>query len=188
MQSFQLPSHGALLNAFVYIASGATPHPTVILLHGFPGNERNLDLAQSIRRAGWNVLYFDYRGSWGSPGAFSFTHCIEDTQSAIDYLRNPVHAAQLRADPRTIVLIGHSMGGFMALQAGALDPAITAVITVSAADLGASSFQSLQSVNAMPQLALLLPRLPLKACRHLLAQLLRALPTKSSLMLFSGIS
>ena len=64
MQSFQLPSHGALLNAFVYIATGATPHPAVILLHGFPGNERNLDLAQSIRRAGWNVLYFDYRGSW----------------------------------------------------------------------------------------------------------------------------
>jgi len=143
MQSFQLPSHGVLLNAFVYIASGATPHPTVILLHGFPGNERNLDLAQSIRRAGWNVLYFDYRGSWGSPGAFSFTHCIEDTQSAIDYLRNPVHAAQLHSDARTIVLIGHSMGGFMALQAGALDPAIKAVITLSAADLGASSFQSL---------------------------------------------
>jgi pimeloyl-ACP methyl ester carboxylesterase len=140
MQSFQLPSHGALLNAFVYIASGVTPHPTVILLHGFPGNERNLDLAQSIRRAGWNVLYFDYRGSWGSPGAFSFTHCIEDTQSAIDYLRNPVHAVQLHSDARTIVLIGHSMGGFMALQAGALDPAINAVITFSAADLGASRF------------------------------------------------
>ena len=145
MQSFQLPSHGALLNAFVYIASGVTPHPTVILLHGFPGNERNLDLAQSIRRAGWNVLYFDYRGSWGSPGAFSFTHCIEDTQSAIDYLRNPVHAVQLHSDARTIVLIGHSMGGFMALQAGALDPAINAVITLSAADLGASRFQSLPS-------------------------------------------
>jgi pimeloyl-ACP methyl ester carboxylesterase len=143
MQSFQLPSHGALLNAFVYIAAGATPHPTIILLHGFPGNERNLDLAQSIRRTGWNVLYFDYRGSWGSPGAFSFTHCIEDTQSAIDYLRNPVHAAQLHGDARTIVLAGHSMGGFMALQAGALDPAITAVITLSAADLGASSFQFL---------------------------------------------
>jgi pimeloyl-ACP methyl ester carboxylesterase len=143
MQSFQLPSHGALLNAFVYIAAGATPHPTVILLHGFPGNERNLDLAQSIRRAGWNVLYFDYRGSWGSPGAFSFTHCIEDTQSAIDYLRNPVHAAQLHSDARTIVLAGHSMGGFVALQTGALDPAIQAVITFSAADLGASRFQSI---------------------------------------------
>ena len=150
MQSFQLPSHGALLNAFAYIAAGAGPHPTVILLHGFPGNERNLDLAQSIRRAGWNALYFDYRGSWGSPGAFSFTHCIEDTDAAIAYLRDPVHAAALRADRNTIVLAGHSMGGFMALQAGARDAGIKAVITISAADLGASRLQTIVRV-VLPQ-------------------------------------
>jgi pimeloyl-ACP methyl ester carboxylesterase len=143
MQSFQLPSHGALLNAFVYIAAGAGPHPTVILLHGFPGNERNLDLAQSMRRAGWNVLYFDYRGSWGSPGEFSFTHCIEDTQAAIAYLRDPVHAAKFRGDAKTIVLAGHSMGGFMAYQAGARDAAVTAIVTISAADLGAGRLQSI---------------------------------------------
>ena len=138
MVSFQLPSHGALLNAFVYVAAGAGPHPTVILLHGFPGNEKNLDLAQSIRRAGWNVLYFDYRGSWGSAGDFSFTHCIEDTASSIAYVRDPVNAAKLRSDAKTIVLIGHSMGGFVALQAGALDPGVRAVGTISAADLGVS--------------------------------------------------
>src|SRR5271170_4218023 len=74
MDSFQIPSHGALLNALVYVAAGVGPHPAVVLLHGFPGNERNLDLAQDIRRAGWDVLYFDYRGSWGSPGDFSFSH------------------------------------------------------------------------------------------------------------------
>jgi alpha-beta hydrolase superfamily lysophospholipase len=121
MQSFQFDSHGSLLNAFVYVAAGSPPHPTVILLHGFPGNERNLDLAQSIRRAGWNVLYFDYRGSWGSPGDFSFIHCIEDTQSAIVYLRDTANAARLRSDAKTIVLVGHSMGGFVALEAGAFD-------------------------------------------------------------------
>ena len=145
MKSFQLPSHGALLNAFVYIAAGAGPHPTVILLHGFPGNERNLDLAQAIRRAGWNVLYFNYRGSWGSPGDFSFTHCIEDAQSAIAYLRDGTKAAKLRSDPNTIVLVGHSMGGFVALQAGALDPDIRAIVTISAADLGASRAKAVRS-------------------------------------------
>jgi pimeloyl-ACP methyl ester carboxylesterase len=148
MQSFQLPSHGALLNAFVYVAAGAGPHPTVVLLHGFPGNERNLDLAQSIRRAGWNVMYFDYRGSWGSPGDFSFTHCIEDTQSAIAYLRDDGKVAKLRSDPKTLVLIGHSMGGFVALQAGALDPAIKAIVTISAADLGTSRFQAVPAGNS----------------------------------------
>jgi pimeloyl-ACP methyl ester carboxylesterase len=143
MQSFQLSSHGALLNAFVYIASGPGPHPTVILLHGFPGNEKNLDLAQSIRRAGWNVLYFNYRGSWGSPGDFSFTHCIEDVQSAITYLRDPANAKKLRVDSTHLVLIGHSMGGFMTIQGAANDPAIKAIATISAADFNAARLQSL---------------------------------------------
>ena len=136
METFQIPSHGALLNAFVYVAAGPGPHPAVVLLHGFPGNERNGDLAQDIRRAGWDVLYFDYRGSWGSPGDFSFTHSIEDTTAAVAYLRQPAVATMLRLDPSRIVLIGHSMGGFMAVQAAALDPAIVGIEMISAADLG----------------------------------------------------
>jgi pimeloyl-ACP methyl ester carboxylesterase len=136
METFQIPSHGALLNAFVYVAEGAGPHPAVILLHGFPGNERNLDLAQDMRRAGWDVLYFNYRGSWGSPGDFSFSHAIEDTASAIASLRQPAMTARLRLDPSRIVLIGHSMGGFMAVQGTSADPAILAMGLISAADLG----------------------------------------------------
>ena len=127
METFQIPSHGAMLNALAYVAEGAGPHPVVILLHGFPGNEKNLDLAQAIRRDGWDVVYFDYRGSWGSPGDFSFTHSIEDTQAAVAYLRDAANAKKLRADPKYIVLIGHSMGGFMARYVGAHDPAIKAV-------------------------------------------------------------
>jgi len=136
MESFQIPSHGALLNALVYVAAGVGPHPAVILLHGFPGNEKNLDLAQDIRRAGWDVLYFNYRGSWGSPGDFSFAHSIEDTLAAADYLRQPAVTKLLRLDPSDIVLIGHSMGGFMAVQGAAADSTIAAIGLISAADLG----------------------------------------------------
>src|SRR5579864_3730111 len=136
MDTFQIPSHGALLNAFAYVAAGPGPHPAVILLHGFPGNERNLDLAQDIRSAGWDVLYFNYRGSWGSPGDFSFSHGIEDTAAAIAYLRQTDAARRLRLDPSRIVLIGHSMGGFMAVQAASADAAIIATGLISAADLG----------------------------------------------------
>lgn len=141
MQSFQLPSHGALLNALVYVAAGANPHPVVLLLHGFPGNERNLDLAQALRRAGYDVLYFNYRGSWGSPGSFSFGNSIEDTLAAAAYMRDPANAAKYRADPKKIVVVGHSMGGFMALNAAAQDPAIAGVVTISAADMGTSSLK-----------------------------------------------
>ena len=71
LAAFVIPSLEGALNAVMYTAAGVGAHPTLLLLHGFPGNEQNLDLAQVARRAGWNVLTFHYRGSWGSPGAFS---------------------------------------------------------------------------------------------------------------------
>lgn len=135
MEAMQIPSHGMLLNALTYVAAGAGRHPVVVLLHGFPGNERNLDLAQDMRHAGWDVVYFNYRGSWGTPGAFSFAHGIEDTASVLSYLRKPEVAKRLRLDPAHIVLVGHSMGGFMAVEAAAADPAIRAFATISAADM-----------------------------------------------------
>src|SRR5277367_564441 len=136
MESFQIPSHGEPMNALMYIAAGAGPHPAVILLHGFPGNERNLDLAQAIRRAGWNVLYFNYRGSWGSPGDYSFTHATEDVAAALAYLRDPANAAKLRTDPKRIVLIGHSLGGFLAAYGAAHDPGVMATALIPAVNLG----------------------------------------------------
>ena len=146
MESVQIPSHGALLNGLVYIAAGAGPHPVAFLLHGFPGNERSLDLAQTLRRAGWDVVYLNYRGSWGTPGEFSFTHCIEDAQAAIAWLRDPAVAAKLRANPSQLVLLGHSMGGFVANEVAARTPGIKAVVTMSAANLGMEPIK-----NAQPQ-------------------------------------
>lgn len=135
METMQIPSHGSLMNGLVYVAEGAGPHPVVVLLHGFPGNEQNLDLAQDMRRAGWDVLFFHYRGAWGSPGDYSFTHVVEDVASAVAYVRDPANAQKLRADSKHIVLLGHSAGGFAAVQAGAADPTITAIGLISAADM-----------------------------------------------------
>lgn len=149
MEVVQIPSHGALLNGLVYVAAGEGPHPAVILLHGLPGYERNLDVAQDVRRAGWDVLNLDYRGSWGTPGDFSFTHGIEDTASALAYLRNPAVAKRLRLDPAHIVLIGHSMGGFMAVEAAAADPKVEAIGMISGADLGAG-YLGLQREDTAP--------------------------------------
>jgi pimeloyl-ACP methyl ester carboxylesterase len=130
-----IPSHDVNLNAVLYTAAGAGPHPTILLLHGLPGNEQNLDLAQSLRRAGWNVLTLHYRGSWGTPGNFSFAHCLEDAAAAIDWLRSAEEA--LRIDPRKLVVIGHSMGGFVAVHLAAHDPEILAICLISGVDLGA---------------------------------------------------
>jgi dipeptidyl aminopeptidase/acylaminoacyl peptidase len=137
MQAPDIMSHGARLNAVIFLASGAGLHPTVLLLHGFPGNEKNLDLAYVLRRAGWNVLFPHYRGSWGSAGNFSFSNALEDTQVAVDFLRDPANVKKYRIDPSRIVLIGHSMGGLMAAYAAAHDPRVSAIAIMAAWNLGA---------------------------------------------------
>src|SRR5262245_11972232 len=55
MEAPDVPSHGYRMHAVLYLAAGAGPHPTVLLMHGFPGNEQNMDLAYAIQRAGWDV-------------------------------------------------------------------------------------------------------------------------------------
>jgi ribonuclease BN (tRNA processing enzyme)/pimeloyl-ACP methyl ester carboxylesterase len=132
-------SHGAKMYSVIYIASGAGPHPTVLMLHGFPGNEKDLDLAHSIRRAGWNVLVPFYRGAWGSGGTFSFTHALEDARASIDFLRDPDNARKFRIDSSRIVLLGHSMGGFVAAYVTAHDPQVLAVVVITPGNLGPSS-------------------------------------------------
>src|SRR5277367_7107906 len=131
LQVAAIPSHGSVMHGVLYIASGAGPHPALLLMHGFPGDEQNLDLAQSARRAGWNVLTFHYRGSWGSEGTFSFSHALEDADSAIVFLRDPANAKKYRIDSRRIVEAGHSMGGLIAAHSGANDKAIIGAVLIS---------------------------------------------------------
>jgi len=130
MSAFVIPAQDGAMNAVIYTASGAGLHPTVLLLHGFPGNEQNLDLAQAARRAGWNVLTLHYRGSWGSPGAFSFANASEDAFTALQFLQQPSTIAQYHIDTSAIVVAGHSMGGFMAADAAAADPRVAGLFLI----------------------------------------------------------
>jgi pimeloyl-ACP methyl ester carboxylesterase len=137
MEVLHIPSGGVELNAIAYVASGAGPHPTVILFHGLPGNEKNLDLAQAMRRAGWTVVAPNYRGSWGSPGKFSFRGNLDDAKAVLAYVR--VNAAKLGVDTGRLVVMGHSMGGWVTSQIGGSDPELAGAVLISAADMGKSA-------------------------------------------------
>ena len=110
-----IPSGNAQIAGLIYSANGLQKHPTLLLLHGYPGNERNLDIAQVVRSRGWNVIYFDYRGSWGSQGNFSFKHCVEDVVNVVAFCNK--YQDSLKIDTSNIVLFGHSMGGWVCLKA-----------------------------------------------------------------------
>lgn len=136
MAVLHIPSGDVAINGIAYVAAGAGPHPTLVIAHGWPGNEKNLDLAQAVRRAGWTAVTFNYRGSWGSPGKFRFAQVPEDVTAVLAYLRDPANTARLGIDPRRIALAGHSMGGWAVALAGARDTGVIGVATISLGDLG----------------------------------------------------
>ena len=121
METLHIPTGGVKINGVAYIAAGPGPHPTFVLMHGLPGIEKNLDLAQAVRRAGWNAITFNYRGSWGSPGTYSFTQNLQDA---------------LNVDPHRIALGGHSMGGWVTVETAAHDKDLLGAVIISAGDLG----------------------------------------------------
>jgi len=131
-----IPSGGVGMNALLFLAAGSGPKPTLLLLHGLPGNEQNLDLAQAIRRAGWNVLTMHYRGSWGSPGAFSLAGAVEDAEAAMAFLHQPENAAKYGVDPHRLLIGGHSMGGFAAARYAAEHQDVAGVVLIDAWNVG----------------------------------------------------
>lgn len=131
-----VPSGGVTINGLAYLAAGPGAHPTFVLLHGLPGNEKGLDIAQALRRAGWNAITFNYRGSWGSPGAFRFDNTVEDATAMLAYLRDSANARALAADTARIVIGGHSMGGWVTALTASRDPRVRGAVLISAADMG----------------------------------------------------
>jgi pimeloyl-ACP methyl ester carboxylesterase len=132
-------SAGETLLGVLHVPAGPGPHPIVVLLHGFPGNERNFDLAQALRRAGYATLVFHYRGSWGVGGTYAWRHVLEDATAAVRAMREEPMVAGHRLDPARLAVVGHSLGGFAALMTAAHDPAVAAVASIAGFDLGAAA-------------------------------------------------
>lgn len=151
MEVLHIPSGGVTINGVAYLAAGKGPRPTLLILHGLPGNEKNLDLAHAVRRAGWNAVTFNYRGSWGSPGSFRFANTIEDARAVLAYLRSPAVAAKLGIDRKRIVIGGHSMGGWAAAMASGGDPGVAGTILISAADMSRIRGTREQAVEDMAE-------------------------------------
>ncbi len=139
-------SHGSKLYGYFSEARGDGPHPTIILLHGSPGGNRDvLGLAQEVPKAGWNALAFTFRGFYESEGISSLKNSVEDVFSAINFLRSDEISKKYRIDADHIALAGWSYGGDIALTAAAGDSTIKYVISIAAADLSVIARQAEKS-------------------------------------------
>jgi uncharacterized protein len=129
-----LPLDGVDAYGVLHLPAGPGPYPVVIVLHGFPGYERNFDLAQALRRGGYAALVFHYRGSWGVPGTWTWNGVLRDAANAVAAVRHPDFLRRHRLDRSRIAIIGHSLGGFAALMTAAEDEEIAAVGSVAGFD------------------------------------------------------
>lgn len=140
-------SYGCKLLGTMFLSAGEGPNPVIILMHGFPGNEVNYDLAYTFRRQGYNVLVFHYRGCWGSEGDYLWSNLVDDASSAISFVKSDYAQNNFRIDPTKIILIGHSMGGFATLFNTILNDEIK--YAVSIAGFNAGIFGELIETNKM---------------------------------------
>ena len=145
-----IPSGNSQIAGLIYSANGLQKHPTLLLLHGYPGNERNLDIAQVVRSRGWNVIYFDYRGSWGSQGKFSFKNCVEDVLNVVSFCNK--YQDSLKIDTSNIVLFGHSMGGWVVFKALQKLPTIKKGFVLSTWNIG-NDYKNVSTEKEMLRLA-----------------------------------
>ncbi|MCP5048697.1 MAG: alpha/beta fold hydrolase [bacterium] len=129
--------NGVLLKGKFYISEGTGTFPSVILLHGFPGNETDvLGIGRKLSRAGINALTFNYSGSYKSQGIGSFANTQKDIQAAFEFLHQPKNILKYKIDKTRIYLGGYSYGGGMALTYAANHPEITTVFSIAGTDHG----------------------------------------------------
>lgn len=156
-----IESDGSAMPMIMYKANGKGPHPTIILLHGFPGNEKNLDLAQVYRRAGFNVIFFHYRGAWGAEGQYGIANQVADTANVIKLIRTGKFPHSEFIDHQKISLVGHSLGGFNALYSG-INQSTQCTLAIAPTDIGgvAKQLADFNVVASDPYMSY--PLLPLK--------------------------
>jgi pimeloyl-ACP methyl ester carboxylesterase len=118
-----------------YVPGGEGPFPTVILFHGIPGNEQNLDLMQHLRRCGFSVITFHYSGCWGSEGEYRIANNLEDSETVFEFVKS-CGADWMGFDPDNIYVVGHSLGGFAAAHMMARHSEIKGGVLITPCDIG----------------------------------------------------
>ncbi len=124
-------SEGHELIGRIYRPNDQGNLPAVAICHGYPGDTKNMDLAEELALKGIAVLVFYYQGAWGSGGTYRLINLEPSTRDATSYLRSLPFV-----DPSRVGLVSHSMGAVPLTKRMSLDPTLKAgVLMAPAADL-----------------------------------------------------
>jgi pimeloyl-ACP methyl ester carboxylesterase len=101
-----------------------------VIFHGLTANERLMEpLARSLHAVGWRVILFDLPGHGRNPEPFSF---VREEDCADAALRALARSGEIA--PGRTILIGHSLGGALAVRLAERFPA-AATIAISPAPI-----------------------------------------------------
>ena len=129
--NIELRNNGNKLDAKFYQVEKIISPPTLILLHGFPGNANSpYGLAERLTKNGINVLVFNYEGSFNSEGIFSWENCMKDIGVALSFLKQKNNIQQFSIDTSNIIVCGCSLGAALALSAAVHNSEIRKLIAV----------------------------------------------------------
>ena len=124
-------SRGNKLKGRTYKPDKQGKHPAVAICHGYPGDTKNMDLAEELALNGYAVLVFYYQGAWGSEGTYRFSNLVPSTMDAVKYLKSLDYV-----DPKRVGLISHSMGAIPLSNVMSKDQSIkTGVLMSPASDI-----------------------------------------------------
>ena len=97
----------------------------VLFLHGYPGSQKNYDIAEHLALKGFNGYVVHYRGSWKSKGKYSLFSNYKDVELILKYIEGKVFSYS------QISLIGNSWGGFLGLEIFAVHPNLSKFIMLA---------------------------------------------------------
>ena len=130
---------GIDLKGIFYISGDSGTFPTVIILHGFPGNETDvLNLGMKLSEVGYNTMTFNYSGTYHSEGEFNFDNSQKDIETAFSFIHKPENIRRFKIDTNRIILGGYSFGGGMALTYAANHTKVKEVFSIAGNDHGAA--------------------------------------------------
>jgi pimeloyl-ACP methyl ester carboxylesterase len=118
-ENVEFPSGGNILFGRIYGPESGAKRPAVAICHGFPGDTKNMDLAEELALNDIVTLVFFYQGAWGSGGKYSLTKLEVGAKDAVAYLRTLPYV-----DPKRVGLVSHSMGALPLTKTMSLDPTV----------------------------------------------------------------
>ncbi len=131
LENIEFTSGSNTLLGRLYRPEGRMQKAAVTFCHGFPGDTKNMDLAEELALNGIVTLIFYYQGAWESSGKYSLTKLEVGVRDAVAYLKG-----QPYVNPRRVGLISHSMGALPLSKVMSLDPSIkTGVLMAPVADI-----------------------------------------------------